>query len=36
MITNNPTAAQYAAMNHAYEYFNQRLFGAELPDCLTA
>jgi hypothetical protein len=34
MMNNNPTAAQYAAMNRAFHYFNERLFGAELPDCL--
>lgn len=33
MIT-KPTAAQYTAMNEAYHFFNDCLFGAELPECL--
>jgi hypothetical protein len=30
----NPTAAQYAAMNEAYAFFNRKLFNGALPDCL--
>jgi hypothetical protein len=34
MNKNNPTDAQYAAMNEAYRFFNCRLFNSVLPDCL--
>src|SRR5690606_18126065 len=31
----NPTAKTYAALNRAFDFFNDRLFGAELPSCLV-
>lgn len=34
MNKNNPTDAQYTAMNDAYRFFNSRLFNSVLPDCL--
>lgn len=34
MNKNNPTDAQYTAMNEAYAYFNTRLFDSTLPHCL--
>lgn len=32
--TTNPTAATYGDLNRAYAFFNERLFGNELPPCL--
>ena len=32
----NPTAKTYAALNRAFAFFNDRLFGGELPGCLAA
>jgi hypothetical protein len=34
MNKNNPTDAQYTAMNEAYSFFNSRLFNGILPHCL--
>jgi hypothetical protein len=34
VIPMSPTTSQYAAMNDAYAYFNERLFTGQLPDCL--
>ena len=31
----NPTAKTYAALNRAFDFFNARLFGGELPACLV-
>ncbi|WP_128094885.1 SprT-like domain-containing protein [Brucella pituitosa] len=31
----NPTAKTYAALNQAFDVFNDRLFGGELPACLV-
>jgi len=31
----NPTAKTYAALNRAFDFFNDRLFGGELPPCLV-
>ena len=31
----NPTAKTYAALNQAFDFFNDRLFGGELPACLV-
>ena len=31
----NPTAKTYAALNRAFDFFNDRLFGGELPACLV-
>ena len=31
----NPTAKTYAALNRAFAFFNDRLFGGELPGCLV-
>ena len=31
----NPTAKTYAALNRAFNFFNGRLFGGELPACLV-
>jgi hypothetical protein len=33
--TANPTAKIYAALNQAFDFFNDRLFGGELPACLV-
>lgn len=35
MSTTNPTAKTYAALNRAFNFFNGRLFGGELPPCLV-
>lgn len=34
MNENNPTSAQYEAMNQAYSFFNESLFAGQLPECL--
>ena len=31
----NPTAKTYAALNRAFDFFNDRLLGGELPACLV-
>lgn len=31
----NPTAKTYAALNRAFDFFNDWLFGGELPACLV-
>ncbi len=31
----NPTAKTYAVLNRAFDFFNDRLFGGELPPCLV-
>lgn len=35
MSTANPTAKTYTALNWAFDFFNDRLFGGELPACLV-
>ena len=35
MFPANPTAKTYAALNRAFDFFNDRLFGGELPPCLV-
>lgn len=30
----SPTATTYGGLNQAYAFFNEKLFGGELPDCL--
>lgn len=35
MSSANPTAKTYAALNQAFDVFNDRLFGGELPACLV-
>ena len=31
----NPTVKTYAALHQAFDFFNDRLFGGELPACLV-
>ncbi len=31
MISANPTSKTYAALNRAYDFFNDRPFGGQLP-----
>jgi hypothetical protein len=33
-LKNLPTKQNYDELSHAYEFFNRRLFGGELPGCL--
>ena len=33
-MTNDLTRNEYSNLAHAYDYFNQNLFGGELPECL--
>ncbi|TCM46319.1 SprT-like family protein [Rhizobium sp. PP-F2F-G48] len=35
MISANPTSKTYAALNQAYDFFNDRLFGGQLSPCLV-
>ncbi len=35
MISASPTSKTYAALNRAYDFFNDRLFGGQLPPCLV-